>query len=199
MGDLKHAVELESGKRNAADERIERRTSEYKASIDDVAGRCTEITEDVEKVTKMLRQGLDQEARLRSDHSMKMQTAMNRAQDLLEAEVGDRQHACADLMERIRVLSDNLNQEAKERASGDDESARLVIAARQSLEKEVKERKMGESEADQRMHDLGATIDHEKTDREREDTALRTQLISLRQELDGEKDERIADTATSKR
>merc|ERR1712137_1241963 len=164
-----------------------------------ITGRCTEMTEDLDKVAKAFRQGLDQEARLRSDDTLKMQTATTRVQDLLEAEVGDRQQACADLMERIRVFSDNLNQEAKERALGDDESARLVITVRQSLEKEVKERKMGESEADQRMHDLGAVIDHEKIDREREATVLRTQLISLRQELDGEKDERIADTATSKR
>jgi len=199
LEDLRHSVDLEAGKRSAADERIERRTSEYKASIEEMAGRCTEITEDLDKVTKALRHGLDQEARLRSDDTMKMQTAMTRVQDLLEAEVGDRQQACADLMERIRVFSDNLNQEAKERALGDDESARLVITVRQSLEKEVKERKMGESEADQRMHDLGAVIDHEKIDREREDTALRTQFAGLRQEIVGEKDERIAEMAASKR
>jgi len=67
------------------------------------------------------------------------------------------------------------------------------------LEREVKERKVGESEADQKAHDLGAAIDHEKVDREREDTALRTQIAGLRQEVNGEKDERIADTAASKR
>merc|ERR1712007_379594 len=112
-----------------------------------IAGRCTGMTEDLDKLPRALRQGLDQEARLRSDDVKKMQTAMNRVQDLLEAEVGDRQQACADVMERIRILSDNLNQEVSERASGDDESARLVITVRQSLEREVKERKVGESEA----------------------------------------------------
>jgi len=185
--DLKHLVEIETGKRSAADERIEKRTNEYKVSLDEIAGRCTEITEDLDKVTRVLRQGLDQEARLRSDDAKKMQTATNRVQDLVEAEVGDRQQACADLMERIRALLDNLSQEAKERAAGDDESARLVITVRQSLEREVKERKLGESEADQRLHDLSAAIDHEKIDREHEDTVLRTQVSGLRQEMDGEK------------
>merc|ERR1712137_208810 len=199
LEDLKHSVELEAGKRSVADERIERRASEYKASMDELTGRCAELTEDLDKNTKALRQGLDQEARLRSDDTVKMQTAMNRSQELLEAEVGDRQQACADLTERIRVVSDNLNQEAKDRATGDDEAARLVIAVRQSLEKEVKERKVGESEADQRMHDLGATMEHEKIDREREDAALRTQVVGLRQEINGERDERVADTAASKR
>merc|ERR1712137_1063002 len=58
LEDLKHSVDLEAGKRSAADERIERRTSEYKTSIDEIAGRCTEITEDLDKAIKVLRQGL---------------------------------------------------------------------------------------------------------------------------------------------
>merc|ERR1712137_894643 len=106
------------------------------------------MTDDIDKKnTRVLRQGLDEDARLRFVDTKRIHTTMNRAQDLLEAEAGDRQQSCADLMEHIEAIPENADGEPKERSIGDVKPSQLAIMARQSLEREVKGRKMGESEA----------------------------------------------------
>merc|ERR1712007_426294 len=84
--DLRHSLELESGKRQSADDRLEKRCNEQKAGLEEGVKSRADMGEEFIRANELLRQALDEEAHFRAEEMAKAGSAINRLQDVLDGE-----------------------------------------------------------------------------------------------------------------
>jgi len=191
LEDLKHAIEMECNKREAADNGLDKRCNEHRSALEDATRNHGDMAEELKKVRRELQKGLDHEAQSRQDGNVKMDGALTRLQEVLDAKVSNCQQSLADCVDRVKIVSENLTKESNERAVGDDE-------LRQAIKKEKEEGKRSELEMGL-TQELMATLKQEKNDRERDDAALRNQIAALEHEMANEKEEHATNIAVCKR
>merc|ERR1712137_420379 len=195
LHDLRHAIEMECNKREAADNRLDKRCNEHRSALNDATRNRCKMAEELEKVRK----GLDHEARSRQDENAKMGGALTHLQEVLDKEVSGCRQVLADSVDRVKMVSENLTRESNERAAGDEELSKLLISVRQAIEKEIKERKGADAETEHLTLELVASTEQERKNRERDDAAVKNQISALRHELTSDKEEHASSVAFCKR
>merc|ERR1712007_396852 len=91
LGDLRHSLELESSKRQSADDLLEKRCYEQKAGLEEGIQKRADMGEEFFQANKLLRQALDEEAHFRAEETSKAGSAINHLQDMLDGERIERQ------------------------------------------------------------------------------------------------------------
>jgi len=199
IDELKQGLQLESSKRTAALESIERHCTDNKTSITETARTWDENFERLTAGQRTLKGQLEQQIRLHVDDEVKTSSTLGGLREALSVEVQERKAAFADLVENAKSMRGMVEAETKDRVAANDEAANLISQVKDHVDRESKERKKVDEEIEMRNQALVAKLAAEKADTEREFNTLKSQQANLMQALTTEKDERFANDATNKR